>query len=249
MAEEQKITNAHKLLHIEDKISELFEKCLSQVFAQEDLDLLRTLKQKKDQILDYEEATWRLRSRAIWIDKGDKNTIFFHNYATHRRSQNTIWEIVDESGSHKTTDNDIKEIAYNHFKDQYSEIVTEDIVNQVKVLQNMPKFFNDSESDELGKFVTLEEVKDTINKMPKDKIPGPDGWTQELFQNFFDLLGEDLHKAIEESRCKGYIPGALNATFFALIPKVSKPTTFHDFRPIALCNFVYKVISKIIAQG
>jgi hypothetical protein len=61
-------------------------------------------------------------------------------------------------------------------------------------------------------------------------------------------MGEDLHKAIEESRCKGFIPGALNATFFALIPKVSKPNSFHDFRPISLCNFVYKVISKIIAS-
>ena len=106
-----------ELLHIEDKITNLFEKCLSQVFAQEDLDLLRTLEQKKDQILDYEESTWTLRSRVIWLDKGDKNTKKNHNYATHRRSQNIIWENVDESGCHKTTDNDIKEIAYNHFKD------------------------------------------------------------------------------------------------------------------------------------
>jgi hypothetical protein len=61
-------------------------------------------------------------------------------------------------------------------------------------------------------------------------------------------MGEDLHKAIEESRCTCFILGALNATFFALIPKVSKTNSFHDFRPIALCNFVYKVISKITAS-
>jgi hypothetical protein len=84
--------------------------------------------------------------------------------------------------------------------------------------------------------------------MPKEKIPGPDGWTHELFQTFFDIMGEDLHKVVEESRSTGHIPGALNATFFALIPKVSKPDTFNDFRPISLCNFVYKVISKIIAS-
>jgi hypothetical protein len=49
----------------------------------------------------------------------------------------------------------------------------------------------------------LEEVKEIVCSMPKDKIPGPDGWTQELFQTFFEIMGEDLHKAVEESRCSG----------------------------------------------
>jgi hypothetical protein len=59
-------------------------------------------------------------------------------------------------------------------------------------------------------------------------------------------MGEDIHGAIEESICTSHILGALNATFFSLIPKASKPESFHDFRPISLCNFVYKVLSKII---
>jgi len=54
----------------------------------------------------------------------------------------------------------------------------------------------------------------------------------------------DLHKAVEDSRVSGHIPGALNATFFALIPKVRNPDSYHDFRPISLCNFVYKVILR-----
>jgi hypothetical protein len=61
-------------------------------------------------------------------------------------------------------------------------------------------------------------------------------------------MGLDMLNAIEESRLTGKIPGALNATFFMLIPKSSKPVNFNDFRPIALCNFMYKVISKTIAN-
>jgi hypothetical protein len=101
---------------------------------------------------------------------------------------------------------------------------------------------------EIGKPVMISELKDTINIMPKEKSPGPDGWTQELFHKFFDIMGMDLLKAVEESCSTGYIPGALNATFYALIPKISKTINFNDFRPIALCNFAYKVISKIIAS-
>ena len=46
----------------------------------------------------------------------------------------------------------------------------------------------------------------------------------------------------------GLVSGALNSTFITLIPKRSKPTSFDDFRPISLCNFIYKIISKIIAK-
>jgi hypothetical protein len=52
---------------------------------------------------------------------------------------------------------------------------------------------------------------------------------------------------VEESRRKGRVTGALNATFLALIPKSDKPKSFGGYRPIALCNLVYKIITKIIA--
>jgi len=51
---------------------------------------------------------------------------------------------------------------------------------------------------------------------------------------------------VEESRRKGRVPGALNATFTALIPNIDKPDSFGGFRPIALCNLIYKIITKII---
>jgi hypothetical protein len=70
----------------------------------------------------------------------------------------------------------------------------------------------------------------------------------EFFLNFFDLVANDLLEAVEDSRLSGVVNRSLNSTFLALIPKVSGPTTFGDFRPIALCNLCYKIISKIIAK-
>jgi hypothetical protein len=58
--------------------------------------------------------------------------------------------------------------------------------------------------------------------MSKEKIIGPDKWTQELFQDLFDIMGEDLHREVEESIYSGHIMGALNATLFSLIPNLSK---------------------------
>lgn len=61
-------------------------------------------------------------------------------------------------------------------------------------------------------------------------------------------MGSDLLKMVEYSRVEGWIAGGLNSTFFTLIPKSNNPSTFNEFRPIALCNLVYKLISKIIAN-
>ena len=64
---------------------------------------------------------------------------------------------------------------------------------------------------------------------------------------FFDLLGKDILKVVEESRKNGHIHEPINA-IVALIPKTDKPTYFDDFRPISLCNCIYKIISKVISH-
>jgi len=53
---------------------------------------------------------------------------------------------------------------------------------------------------------------------------------------------------VEDSRKSKKVMKALNASFIALIPKKENVMTPDGFRPIALCNVVYKIISKMIAN-
>jgi hypothetical protein len=53
---------------------------------------------------------------------------------------------------------------------------------------------------------------------------------------------------VEDSRLKGKIAGGLNSTFLVMIPKENNPHSFNDYRPIALCNLIYKVIAKVISN-
>jgi hypothetical protein len=115
----------------------------------------------------------------------------------------------------------------------------------VALFSNM---MNDIEAEALYKPVEKEELKKVLSNFKVDKSPGPDGWTVEFFKHLFDIVGEDLLEMVEESRLKGFIPGALNSTFITLIPKVNKPHHFGDYRPISLCNLSYKIISKIIVD-
>lgn len=46
----------------------------------------------------------------------------------------------------------------------------------------------------------------------------------------------------------GTIPASLNQTYITLIPKSKSPKRVFEFRPIALCNILYKLISKVLAN-
>ena len=52
---------------------------------------------------------------------------------------------------------------------------------------------------------------------------------------------------MEHSRREEFVTKFLNATYLTLIPKCENPMSFAYFRPISLCNLVYKVITKIIS--
>ena len=54
---------------------------------------------------------------------------------------------------------------------------------------------------------------------------------------------ESVYKGIFH---KGCMPKYLNETLISLLPKCQNPESLSNYRPISLCNLVYKVVSKIL---
>ena len=61
-------------------------------------------------------------------------------------------------------------------------------------------------------------------------------------------MGEDVTEAVLSCLTSGVIPPFINQTFITLIPKVKSPTKVSEYRPISLCNIIYKLVSKVIAN-
>ena len=58
----------------------------------------------------------------------------------------------------------------------------------------------------------------------------------------------DVFKACSSWLEEGVLPSVLNDTTIVLIPKIDNPVSMKDFRPISLCNVLYKILAKILTN-
>jgi len=100
----------------------------------------------------------------------------------------------------------------------------------------------------LCKPIAKEEIDQVVQEMPNGKAPSPDGFRVEFFKACWDVVKYDIYGVVEDSRCSSSMLKALNPTMITLIPKENEARTPDHYRPIALCNVVYKIISKVIAN-
>ena len=96
--------------------------------------------------------------------------------------------------------------------------------------------------------ILQQEVDEAVKKMTEGKVPGPEGFMVNFFHHFWDMVKEEVLKIVEDSRISQHIHHAFNATFVTLVTKEVGVDIHDKFRPIALCNVIYKIISKVIAN-
>lgn len=80
------------------------------------------------------------------------------------------------------------------------------------------------------------------------KEPRLDGMAPIIFQKYWDIMGQEVTDAALTALSTSTIPSQLNHTYIILIPKKNFPELTIDFRPISLCNVLYKIIAKVLAN-
>lgn len=96
--------------------------------------------------------------------------------------------------------------------------------------------------------VSFEEFTLAIKQMHPDKSAGPDGLNPAFYHNFWKIMGREVFEC-----CKGWLqgnhlPADLNSANIVLIPKKENAASMKDYRPIALCNVLYKIMAKVLAN-
>ena len=121
---------------------------------------------------------------------------------------------------------------------------SEGTANMSAVLDHVPSKVTDSMNTFQCAPFTEKEVKEALFQMFPTKAPGPDGYPAHFFQRNWDTCGEDLTRAV----LRVLNGDEVNDTFIVFIPKVQNPSSLGQFRPISLCNVIYKIVSKALAN-
>ena len=69
-----------------------------------------------------------------------------------------------------------------------------------------------------------------------------------FYQWYWPRIGGDIANVALFCLNSGKIISSLNHTFLTLIPKVKSLDKVSDFQSIALCNILYKLISKVLVN-
>ncbi|KAK3197873.1 hypothetical protein Dsin_021288 [Dipteronia sinensis] len=93
-----------------------------------------------------------------------------------------------------------------------------------------------------------DEVLVAVNQMDPLKALGPDGLLVLFFQKFWDVVGDGVTKAVLVVLNDNAPLNTLREAIVVLIPKVKLPVRVSEFRPISLCNVVYTLVAKVLAN-
>ncbi|CAH9109059.1 unnamed protein product [Cuscuta epithymum] len=195
-------------------------------------------------LLEQQIIFWKQRAKEFWLRDGDTNTRFFHNAVRHRRRINKIRGLRDLQGAWITDRESMKQMVQGYFDILFSTSLS---TNPMVDMSGAARV-SEAQNRALLRPITVEEVRKATFGMHPDKSPGPDGMNSGFFQNYWNIVGNDVVDFCVNCFEHGQIPLAVNQTNLVLVPKKTKPESMGDWRPIALCNVVYKIFSKVLAN-
>ena len=193
--------------------------------------------------LEAEESLLQQKSRIQWLQLGDNNSKFFFNSCKNRWNTNKIFSITDANGAIQDTHQGISQVAVTYFQNLFGGKPQISPIPENITLPNLTQ----SQILYLSQPFTQKEILSTLKSMPKNKSPGPDGFSTEFFIKAWSVVGGDVERAIVYFFNTCHLPRIINSVAVALVPKIPNPSSMTDFRPISCCNTLYKCISKLLA--
>ena len=192
-----------------------------------------------------------IRSKAQYIDQGEKPTKYFCGSEKHNHTSKIIGQIEKEDGSIIVNQTDTLKETENYYKKLYEN--KDDLLDNVDLKEYMKDIdmtkLTDQESEKLEGLLTYREISEVLFNIKPDKRPGITGFTAEFVKDFWKQIEHFVLRSINCGYRKGELSITQNQGIITCIPKKNKPKhLLKIWRPLTLLDTVYKIASGTIAN-
>ena len=230
------------------------KKLISEIEALEkdndaDINIIASKKAELQELRAKRLESLKIRSRAKWIDEGEKATKYFCNLENRNYVSKNMPHLWKSDGTKTVDEKDIITEKKSFYENLYKERPINDInIEETLNFADIPKL-SEFEWKELEGMINKEEILASLKNMKNNKSPGSDGFTAEFFKFFWLDLGDFIVRSLNY----GYQSGELSTTqkegVITCIPKGGKDKQhLKNWRPISLLNVIYKLASACIAN-
>ena len=209
------------------------------------VELESNLRKKYVEDKELIDEYWAMKARINWLVLGEHNTSYYHASVINGRRRNRITSLKDNVGNCITDEIEVADYIRKWYMNLYTTDMEE---SQRKTLDipNWPIKLSKEEAQVLASSIEDREIKDGLWALKAFKAPKPNGLHAGFYQRFWLITGNSVVELIKKVFEKGCVLPYLNKTLITLIPKHTGADSLGSFKPISLCNTVYKIISKVI---
>ncbi|WOL08081.1 hypothetical protein Cni_G16833 [Canna indica] len=226
------------------KILELKEE--NGVITEEEQVFMRILGNKMTALNRQIKIKWWSKAKKNWIEEGDRNTKYFHNSVRIRRKKNIV-EKLEIEGEWVTEGRLMVKPMANWYRTLW--MLEDDIEMDIKQMaDSVKRKISEEERKELINNFSGKEVWEVANGLGRGKSPGIDGYILEFYLHNWETIKDRLIAELNEFQRTAILKGGWGDTLLVMIPKKEKPRKIEEFRPIALCNVLYKILAKTLVN-
>lgn len=139
-------------------------------------------------LLEKQEVYWKQRVKQHWLREWDKNTRFFHRFASARRQNNKLDRLKDANSDWQETIAGVQSVINEYFTELFMSLNTDGKLSEFEAVNQISATDNEALIAE----ITCEKVKAAVFFMHPDKASGPDGFNPAFYQAFWDVVQQDV---------------------------------------------------------
>ncbi|XP_060190578.1 uncharacterized protein LOC132619809 [Lycium barbarum] len=161
------------------------------------------------------------------------------------RNKLGVDNIQDADGNWLTNQEETSQEAVRCYQKQFEE---DRIPSKFGLLKHIPTLVTEDQNHTMEMLPNEEEVKEAVFALNGESACGPDGFTGLFFQSCWEIVKLDVVDMVKAFFVGKELPRFITHTNLILIPKKEQVQSFSDLRPISLCNFTNKIISRVLHE-